>query len=67
MLELRRDLRDDTYLHATLQTRELELTEKNKELISENADLRDFTKDSRVVKANMLKLKEQRDDIKAQI
>lgn len=46
MLELRRDLRDDSYLHATLQTREKELTEKNKDLISENAELRDFTKDS---------------------
>jgi hypothetical protein len=46
MLDYNRDLRDDSYLHANLLAREKELTEKNKELKSENAELAEFTRDS---------------------
>lgn len=46
MLDYNRDLRDDSYLHANLLAREKELTEKNKELKSENSELAEFTRDS---------------------
>ena len=57
MLDYNLYLRDDSYYYANLLAREKELTQKNKELKSENAELSEFTKDSQIFKNNMLKLK----------
>lgn len=51
-----REIRDAAYLQANLELREKELSEKNEELIGENADLGGFATDGEIVKNNLKKV-----------